>query len=86
MNILLSVGGDMLPVFIMVFIVAVIVGLFILKFVIRWILDIPKIIDLLESQKEYELVQVRLLKKVLIEKGVSSEEIDSIIDKGNKKK
>ena len=52
----------------------------------RWIFGIDKIIDSLQRQNDYTMVQVRLLKKMLLNQGTSSEEIDEIIDNGNKKK
>ena len=55
-------------------------------FVTRWIFGITKIISILETNNERSLIQIRLLKKMLINSGVPFEEIDDIIDNGNKKK
>lgn len=55
-------------------------------FVTRWIFGINKIIDALRKQNDYQLTQVRLLKKMLLNQGSSHEEIDEIIEKGNQKK
>ncbi len=64
------------------YIIAFIIGVFIT----RWIFGITKIIGILETNNERSLIQIRLLKKMLINSGVPFEEIDDIIDNGNKKK
>ena len=64
------------------YIIAFIIGVFIT----RWIFGITKIISILETNNERSLIQIRLLKKMLINSGVPFEEIDDIIDNGNKKK
>ena len=73
---------DTILFYIIGFIIAFIIGVYIT----RWIFGIEKIIDALErqnnsleQQNNYSLVQVRLLKKILMNEGVSSEEIDEII-------
>ncbi len=53
-------------------------------FITRWVFGIGRIISNLEKQNSYSLVQVRLLKKMLINQGVAPGEIDEIIQKGNK--
>ncbi len=52
---------------------------------LRWIFKIEKIVSCLEKQNDYSLVQVRLLKKMLIDQGASPDEVDTIISGGNKK-
>lgn len=54
-------------------------------FVTRWIFCIDKIVDSLQQQNEHALTQVRLLKKMLLNQGNTHEEIDNIIEHGNKK-
>lgn len=54
-------------------------------YITRWIFGIDKILSQLILQNEYSKIQIRLLKKLLIEKGISSSEIDSIMKDGNKK-
>jgi hypothetical protein len=68
--------------------IAFIIGVFIT----RWIFGIGKIIDalqrqnnLLEQQSTYNLGQLRMLKKMLLNQGTSTDEIDEIITKGNPK-
>jgi hypothetical protein len=51
----------------------------------RWIFGIDKIIYSLREQNQQSLVQIRLLKKMLLNQGTPSNEIDSIIDNGNPK-
>lgn len=54
-------------------------------FIVRWIFGIDKIIGALQKQNDYTLVQVRLLKRMLINQGMSADEVDDIISNGNKR-
>ena len=51
----------------------------------RWIFGIDKIVNSLQKQNDYTMVQVRLLKKMLLNQGTPAEEIDDIIQNGNQK-
>lgn len=51
---------------------------------IGMILQINRITNLLQKRNEYSVIQIRLLKKMLINQGTPIEEIDEIIEKGNK--
>jgi hypothetical protein len=51
----------------------------------RWIFGIDKIINALQTQNHQSLMQIRLLKKMLINQGTSFDEIDNIMDNGNPK-
>jgi hypothetical protein len=53
--------------------------------VFKWILNISVVIKLIQKQNEYSLIQVRLLKKMLLNQGTPIEEINDIIEKGNAK-
>lgn len=52
-------------------------------FITRWIFGIGKLIKALELQNEQGLMQIRMMKKILLLKGVPSKEIDDIMDNGN---
>jgi hypothetical protein len=54
--------------------------------IVRWVFGIEKIVNALQKQNDYTMVAVRLLKKMLIQQGVSAEEVDSVIENGNKKR
>jgi hypothetical protein len=49
----------------------------------RYVYGFEKMVDALQKQNEYSMVQIRLLKKMLINAGVASNEIDDIIRNGN---
>lgn len=62
-------------------VVAFLIGVY----VTRWIFGIEQILDALKLQNQQSLAQIRLLKKMLLIKGIPSKEIDSIMDNGNPK-
>ena len=62
-----------------------IIAFFIAVLIIRWIFSIGRIIGLLEDQNDQSLKQIKLLKKMLINQGVSTEEVDELLVKRNSK-
>ena len=64
------------------YIIAFIVGVL----TTRWVFCIDKIIASLKKQNELGTIQVRLLKKMLIDQGAASWDIDEIIRSGNTEK
>ena len=62
--------------------VAFIIGIL----VTRWIFGIGTIIEALQQQNVYARIEIRLLKKMLLNQGDTNEEIDEIIKKGNQTK
>jgi len=67
------------------YLVLYIVGFIVSVYVTRWIFGIDKIIDALNLQNSQSLMQIRMMKKLLLHHGVSFEEIDEILEKGNQK-
>ena len=63
--------------------IALIIGFIIAVYITRWIFGIDKIIARLDSQNQYMVAQMRMMKKLLIDKGVPAEEVDRIIREGN---
>ncbi len=55
-------------------------------FFVRWVFGIDKILNALKQQNEQSALQIELLKKMLHHHGVSNNEIDAIMEKGNKRR
>lgn len=49
----------------------------------RWIFKINNIVYLLERQNAYSLIQIRLLKRTLMNAGMTGDELNKIIQEGN---
>jgi hypothetical protein len=60
-----------------------IIGLIICIFITRYIFGIDKILDRLQQQNDNSLMQVKLLKKMLLNQGTPLHEIDEIIKTEN---
>lgn len=65
-------------------IILLIVFFFAGVYITRWIFGIDKMLSQLIQQNEYAKIQIRLLKKMLMERGIPNAEIDGIIKDGNK--
>lgn len=67
------------------FVASIAVSFIVGVLVTRWIFGIDKIISSLKLQNEHGIMQIRLLKKMLINQGTPIKEIDDILEHGNKK-